>query len=91
MRHKTLSEELREDIRYAIAWMQKEYRDISEPLEPELVIRLVVNAVRAINMSYTDAVVLAELDKLALELVPMFDTLTDGAFSSTIPERKDKL
>ncbi len=75
---------LRQDIRDAVAWLIDEYRDIDEPLRPDLVVRLVVNAVRAINMSYTDGIVLAELELLTSEFLDVFDTLTDGAFSLTI-------
>ncbi len=74
-------EQLREDIRYAVAWMHEEYRDVDRPLHPELVVRMVVNSVRALNMSYTDGVVLAELEKLTPTFIKVFDTLTDGAFS----------
>ncbi len=81
-------EELRDDIRYAVAWMHEEYRDLGRPFSPELVVRTVVTAVRAVNMSYTDAVVLAELEKLTPEFIRIFDTLSAGAFSLTLSKKE---
>ncbi len=72
--------ELREDILYAVAWMYEEYHDVDRPLSPALVIRKVVNAVRTLNASYADGVVLTELDQLTPECIDVFDALTDGEF-----------
>ncbi len=78
---------LREDIRYAVAWLRDEYRDLDRPLSPDLVMRLVVNTVRTINASYTDGVVLAELEKLTPEFIDVFDQVSGGAFSLTLTKR----
>ncbi len=75
--------ELHQDIRYAVAWMQDEYRNFGR-FSPELLVRTVINAVRTLNASYTDGIVLAELEKLTPALIEVFDTLTDGAFSLTL-------
>ncbi|MGZ4885736.1 MAG: hypothetical protein ACXVI7_10045 [Halobacteriota archaeon] len=80
-------EELRHDIRYAVAWMQEEYHDFGRSFTPELVVRTVVNAVRTLNASYTDGVVLAEFETLTPEFIDVFDKLTDGAFSLTLSNR----
>ncbi len=79
-------EELRHDIRDVVAWMHEEYNDCRS-FSPELVVRTVVNAVRAVNMSYTDGIVLDELEKLTPEFIGWFDELTGGAFSSTLPQK----
>ncbi len=78
-------DELRQDLRYVVSWMHEEYQNF-RPFSPELVVRTVVNAVKALNGSYTDAVVLTELEKLTSEFVGVFDQLTGGAFSLTLPE-----
>ncbi len=83
-------EELRQDIRYAVSWMHEEYRDFGRLFSPGLVVRTVVNAVRTLNASYTDRVVLAELELLTPEFIDVFDELTDGAFSLTLlPEAQE--
>ncbi len=77
-------EALRDDIRYSVAWLRDEYHDLDRPLTPALVMRLVVNAVRTLNGSYTDGVVLAELEKLTPDHKDVFDQLTGGEFSLTL-------
>ncbi len=76
--------ELRQDIRYAVSWMYEEYHDFDRSFSPGLVVRTVVNAVRTLNASYTDGIVLAELERLTPEFIHVFDELSDGAFSLTL-------
>ncbi len=81
-------EALRDDIRYAVAWVRDEYHDLGRRLDPALVMRLVVNAVRTLNGSYTDGVVLAELEKLTPDVKDAFDQLTGGEFSLTLLKKE---
>ncbi len=81
-------DELRQDLRYVVSWMHEEYQNLDRPFSPELVVRTVVNAVRALNGSYTDAVVLTELEKLTSEFIGVFDQLTSGASSLSLPKNE---
>ncbi len=80
-------EELHHDICDVVAWMHEECRDCRRSFSPELVVRTVVNAVRAVNISYTDGIVLVELEKLKSEFIGWFDELKGGAFSSILPKK----